>query len=261
MAELIKPAAPDPRGTDRTRRRSALAEWSASAPVRAGELRAFPLLAALSDAELEFIFSKLSFESAFLGQIGARTTVEEVRFTLILSGSYRVAALSAEGAGVTLRTVGPGGHLGEMGILANKAPGNWLAVAEKPGDVLYMSRADFLEVLDRVPDLRTALLHVVATQAARWAQRIFELAILSPRARLLSALLRLAELRDLHGPRAMLDLAPTHDALASEIGVTREAVSRHMKALRREGLIVSGRRQILLTDLPRMRAIVSGGND
>ena len=101
----------------------------------------------------------------------------------------------------------------------------------------------------------------IATQAARWAERIFELAILSPRARLLAALLRLAEMRDLAGPQALLDPAPTHDALASEIGFTREAVSRHMSELRREGLVVSSRQRILLTDLGRMRAIVNSEVD
>ncbi|WP_454644685.1 Crp/Fnr family transcriptional regulator [Bradyrhizobium liaoningense] len=193
--------------------------------------------------------------------MGARTAVEEVRFTLVLTGTYRIVALSAEGARVTLRSIGPGGYFGEVGILAKKAPGNWAAIPDKAGDVLSMSHADFAEVLDRVPRLRSELLHDVASQAAKWAERIFELAILSPRARLLSELLRLADLHEGDGPQVMLCSAPTHDTLASEIGITREAVSRHLKSLRTEGLIISSRREITLTDLPRLRALVKAEID
>lgn len=246
---------------DMPRSQAGFVAWKADEPWRPQELRAFRLLASLSDSELEFIASKLSLETAFLGQIGARTTVEEVRFNLVLSGAYRVVALSTEGAPVTLRPIGPGEYFGEMGILANKAPGNWAAVADKPGDVLYMSRGDFREVLDRVPDLRTALLYAIATQAAKWAERIFELATLSPRARLLAELLRLADFHGLTGKQGELRSAPTHDTLAAEIGITREAVSRHMNLLRKDGLISSGRREITFTDLPRLRALVNGEVD
>jgi CRP-like cAMP-binding protein len=116
-------------------------------------------------------------------------------------------------------------------------------------------------MLDRVPELRSNLLLAIATQAAKWAERIFELATLSPRARLLSELLRLVELRGLQGPQVVLSSAPTHDTLAAEVGITREAVSRHLKLLRDEGLIASGRREITLKDLPRLRALVNGETD
>ena len=59
----------------------------------------------------------------------------------------------------------------------------------------------------------------------------------------------------------MLAGAPTHDALAAQVGITREAVSRNMNHLRREGLVLSGRREIVLMDLPRMRALVNGEID
>lgn len=235
--------------------------WHVGRQVRAKDLRTFPVLASLTDAELEFILSKLTMAPSFGGQIGARTKVDEVRFSLILSGAYRVVAISAEGASVTLRAVGPGDHIGEMGILANRAPGNWALIADRPGDVLYMSHADLSEVLDHIPNLRTELLHALASQAADWAQRIFELAILSPRARLIAELVRLADARRLEGRRVVLAAAPTHDALASQVGITREAVSRNMNLLRKEGLIASGRREIVLLDLPRLRAMVNGEVD
>lgn len=230
-------------------------------PVRPQDLRIFPILRDLSDQDLAFIMSRLLFEKSFGGQIGARTRVEEVRFSLLLSGQYRVVAISTAGEAVTLRSVGPGDHFGEMGILANRAPGNWALIADRPGDVLYMHHADLTEVLKRVPALAGSLLQPLASQAADWAQRIFELAILSPRARLLAEFLRLAKLRGLTGPRVVLTQAPSHEALASQVGVTREAVSRNMKQLRKEGLVLSGRREIVLTDLPRLKALVNGEID
>lgn len=221
----------------------------------------FPILRALSDGELDYLLSRLSLAHSYGGQIGARAKVEEVRFCLVLSGAYRVVALSAAGASVTLRSFGPGDHFGEMGILAHTAPGNWALVADTPGDVLHMSPAELAEALERLPKLAIALLHATAGRAALWAQRIFELAVLSPRARLLAELVRLADARGLGGRRVVLAAAPTHDALAAQVGITREAVSRNMNHLRREGLVLSGRREIVLTDLPRMRALVNGEVD
>lgn len=230
--------------------------WRRGQALHPQDLRAFRLLESLPDGDLSLIFSKLSVIPMYRGQAGVQSSVEDVRFTLVLAGTYRVVALSAEGARVTLRSLGPGDYFGEVGILGKIAPANWIAEPEQPGDVLTMSRTDFLEVLERIPDLRTQLLSDVVAQAARWAERIFELAALSPRARLLSHLLRLAEQRKGSGRRVVLGSAPTHDTLASEIGITREAVSRLMKSLRTEGLLISGRREIILTDLPRLRALV-----
>ena len=122
MNKPSPPAKSKPRSS-RSRPRG-LSEPVFDAPTSAKQLRNFPLLSALTDGELDTIFARLTFEPDFLGQIGARTTVDEVRFTLVLSGSYRVVAVSAEGAKVTLREIGPGGFFGEMGILASKAPGN-----------------------------------------------------------------------------------------------------------------------------------------
>lgn len=261
MENSMNPVASGQMSTDTPQLRPGRPPSNVERPLRPQSLRAFPILQSLSDAELEFILSKLTLAVSFGGQIGARTKVEEVRFSLILSGTYRVVVLSTGGGCVTLRSVGPGDHFGEMGILANRAPGNWALIADQPGDVLYMSHADLSEVLDRVPDLRTGLLYAIATQAAKWAERIFELATLSPRARLLAELVRLADVRGHPGPQVTLTLAPTHDALASQIGITREAVSRHMKLLRKEGLVVSGRRKIILNDLPRLRALVNGEID
>lgn len=237
------------------------AAWQADRPVQPGDLRMFPILRGLSDGDLDYLLAKLSLAHAFGGQIGTRTEVEEVRFSLVLSGAYRVVAISAAGASVTLRSFGPGDHFGEVGILAHRAPGNWSLVADQPGDVLYMSPPDLREALERLPMLSNALLEATAGQAADWAQRIFELAVLSPRARLLAELVRLADRRGLSGRRVVLSAAPTHDALAAQVGITREAVSRNMNHLRREGLVLSGRREIVLMDLPRMRALVNGEID
>ena len=54
-------------------------------------------------------------------------------------------------------------------------------------------------------------------------------------------------------------LQRTHGVIAADLGLSREAVSRSLKKLEREGLISLSRREIFLIDRRRMQRVVSRG--
>jgi polysaccharide export outer membrane protein len=101
----------------------------------------------------------------------------------------------------------------------------------------------------------------MATEAQRQGNRIYELTTLDVRLRLLSELARLARHGVAQGSRVRIDPAPTHDSLASQIGSSREGVTRYIREFVQRGWIeVPRRRRIEITNLSTLQSILARHN-
>jgi CRP-like cAMP-binding protein len=116
-----------------------------------------------------------------------------------------------------------------------------------------MMGEELLALAKECPDLNSALMSKLASQAANYASRVFELAALDVRARLQAELVRLARNGSWTDGVFVLHQAPTQAALGAQIGATREAVTRHLRDLASEGVIRFKRGLIEFTDLDRLR--------
>lgn len=171
-----------------------------------------------------------------------------------LHGGRVTALRAAEGSrAVTLGIYGPGDVFGES-CLWNPSPREHDAVAST--SVLYAAipRALLRLLLDEHPAAALLLAEQAIARRELVIRRLSVAMSTSVRARLADQLLALAEFgSDLPEGRA-LALSLTHHELAALIGTTRETVSVELQRLRREGLVLTRRRQIVLRDLPRLRA-------
>jgi CRP-like cAMP-binding protein len=98
-------------------------------------------------------------------------------------------------------------------------------------------------------------MHVLKLLAARVRaldNRVFEYSTLQVGQRICYELLRLAQ-RDPKNPRrGILESRPTHAEIAARVSTHREAVSRELKKLEREGHLQRQRGTLVLTDMPRL---------
>ena len=92
----------------------------------------------------------------------------------------------------------------------------------------------------------------------RYSQRVYELSTLSVEERIRMQILRLAWERGNGASSATLDPAPSLADLASIVSTTREAVSREISRLAREGLVERKGRTLIVHDIAKLSATVEG---
>jgi CRP-like cAMP-binding protein len=116
------------------------------------------------------------------------------------------------------------------------------SLAEALTDVtLYaISRADFLRLLDRCPELATVVLRNFATRLAHLTQLVADLSLRTVRARLARFLLEQSE--------AEAPVRWTHAEIAAYIGTVRVVVSRTLRDFAAEGILNVQRQRIAVAD-------------
>lgn len=145
---------------------------------------------------------------------------------------------------VTLDVVGRGTFIGLPG-----GPRDHSAVVHEDGTLLRIRRADLERWLADHPDAALALLQVLGAVGQRMASRLALVSMHGARARLAMLLLDLSQrfgVRDSRG--TIVDVRLTHREMASLIGATRETVSVAIVELRKQGIIRTEARRVIVVD-------------
>jgi CRP-like cAMP-binding protein len=216
----------------------------------AARIRAVDVLQGLEADALE--------EIARLAQItdvpAGKTIIEQMAPTrdvfLVLAGRVRVAIYSQAGREISFRDIDAGGSFGELAAI-DGAPRSANVVAVTAARVARVAADDFMHLVEKHPMLAKSLLRQLAALVRSLSERIHDLA--TPVAvRVCSELLRLAEATHPEANAAVIRPAPTHAELASRVNTHREAVSRQLSMLKREGILETRRRVFVIHDLRRL---------
>ncbi len=173
---------------------------------------------------------------------------------LIVSGRVQISLFSLHGRETILRIMGPHMLFGELAALdAQPRSANVAAIEETA--VAHMTGAEFRTFLSEVPFAGFWMAQQLAARVRNLTEKTFELANLSVSSRIQSELLRMAKEATTDGETATLTTFPTHAELASRVGTHREAVTRELGLLAKEGIVSqTGRtfRLLSLTGLQRL---------
>lgn len=209
----------------------------------------------LSESELSEIASNCEVRSIDArGQIAIDGELVRCVF-FVLRGAGRLVALAPKGSGVTMIRFRGGDALGVAFAMAAQAYDHRAGrlVCDEATTLVTMTQQAFRELAEANPALCLASCLWVSELHVALNQRCYELTALDVRGRLLAELVRLSDPGE-SGP-LVLKPAPTHAELGDQIGAAREAVSRHLLLLEREGIIESGRRRIIIKDLASLRRL------
>ena len=172
----------------------------------------------------------------------------------VLKGTARAAGLSEEGKLVTYREIPEGAIFGELSAVDDR-PRSANVIAVGKLTVGRMTQADFRDAIDTDDAFRWAFLSYLADQARVMTGRIFEFSTMVVRDRLIGELLRMAELQPPLNGRVEIPNAPTHYELASRISTHREAVSREMSSLSKQGVVTKQLKTITIHDVDVLRRL------
>jgi CRP/FNR family transcriptional regulator, cyclic AMP receptor protein len=227
-----------------------------SADVQAlGGLRTLagaPLFAALQPADIRALESRCLWRRARAGEWVVRAQSEGTDLFIVAKGHAHAVAPWAERETI-LADVRDGECLGAVPAidgeprLAGLRAVTECIVARMPARV-------FRECIDRHPSVRDHLLAALAHEVRSLVVRAKEHAYLPVRERLCAELLRLS--RTSVAGRRVVSPPPHHAELAARIGAHREAVTRALNALEREGAISRTRSAIVLVDPDQLRRVI-----
>lgn len=189
---------------------------------------------------------------------------------LIEDGAVRVIVQTRLGHEVIFGDLGAGELFGEIAAI-DGAPRSASVTALHPTHLCKIPAEGFLGIALRSPDVGRRLMRKLVERLRLQDERNLELVSLPVRLRLAAELLRLSRPRggteDAGGtdnaPR-VVSPPPHHHVLAARVGARREAISRELSALAKEGLLVATARGIVLTRPAALRALVDtllGGNE
>ncbi len=187
--------------------------------------------------------------------LSQRDASEDVYF--VVNGQLRAHIFSPSGKEVAFRDVNPGDMFGEIAAIDAK-PRSASIVAVENSTLVSMHAQSFRTLVFEHPALTTALLQRWAGLIRNLSDRIVEFSTLPVRNRIHAELLRLAS-EHVDGKIATLDPAPTHAQIASRISTHREAVTRELSDLARDGLVVRESHRLIIPDIEKLDALVKCG--
>ncbi len=172
----------------------------------------------------------------------------------LTSGLVALSHLSDDGQESILRVFGPGDVFGELFLTVRARP--FQAKALTACAVTVVPAKTFLHLLSTFPRIGFNFACVLSRHLAEMALDRAQASHQWSGQRLARALLKLGAA---HGVKTdggtAITLPLTHQILADMIGASRETVTRHLRRLKRQG-VVSQRGRTLLLQAERLRALV-----
>jgi CRP/FNR family transcriptional regulator len=167
-------------------------------------------------------------------------------FYLLVAGSIKLCRIAHDGREKVLHFVRPGETFAEAAFFGDgKYPAE--ARAMEAGEVLYLPREGFLELMGRNPGFSLNLVVSLSLMLRRFARQIEELSFADVTSRLASFLVRRVDEKSTSfGGITYVDLGIKKGEIASRLGTASETISRTFKKLKEEGIIeVQGSRVVI----------------
>ena len=216
-------------------------------------LRHVQIFSSLTETELQFLAQRAVPRTYGKGEIVFTEGDPCTGLFVIESGQVRIFKSSPGGREQILAVEGPGSSVAELPLFDG---GNYPASTAAATDarILFISKQDFHSLCLVHPQVPLKVLKVVGARLRRLVGIIEELSFTTVRSRLISVLVRRAKAGKKGREGLAIELPPSNQELASEIGTVRELVSRNLSRLQAEGLIHMEGKTVTIPDLKRLQA-------
>ena len=184
--------------------------------------------------------------------IGHQDATTDVYF--IVAGSVRVIVYSPAGKEVAFRDLDAGKSFGELSAVDGE-PRSANVIALTDTVLASMSADAFRNFLRDHPEVSTRIIKYLAGLVRKLSDRVVEFSVLAVKNRIHAELLRLARDQG-DSVAAVISPAPTHSDIASRVATHREAVTRELNALDRDGVIERRTGALVIPDVARLARLV-----
>jgi CRP/FNR family transcriptional regulator len=212
-------------------------------------LKSIPLFAGLKEPDLAALQEIARVRECQRGELLFSDGEEAEGFFVVLDCKVKVYKLSAEGKERILHVVHPGGTFAEAAIFGN---GLYPAYAEPllASRLLFIPKDGFLDLLRSNGRIAINMIAGLSRFLRQFAQQIEELTFKDVPSRLASYLLDLSK-----GRAGTVELPISKSQLASNLGTVSETLSRTLRKLADDDLIVVQGRRVELLDVERLEEL------
>jgi len=175
----------------------------------------------------------------------------------LVSGLLKASTLREDGREAILAVIEPGNWFGEISLL-DGLPRTHDMTALGAAELLVLSPAAFEDLMSQ-PEFSRAMSVLLCGRIRTLYGLVEDATLRSTRARVARRLLMLA-----HGDATLSadsrgSVPVSQEALAMMLGLTRQTLSKELKALVGEGAVVLRYRRIEITSVPRLQALAATG--
>lgn len=213
------------------------------------------LLGLLGSADRDKMLARCTARRYRKGERIVREMERDDNVYFIERGKVRVTLFAWNGREVSFANLEAGQNFGEIALIDGK-PRSANVIALTETDMIVMPSPVFRQLLQEHPAVAVGLLQQFTAMIRRLCDRIFEYSTIGVNNRIHAELLRLAQKNlDLDGV-ARIPNAPTHAQFASRVSCHREAVSRELKALEKQGVLTKKNRKLIIPQVQRLQEMV-----
>jgi CRP/FNR family transcriptional regulator len=221
-------------------------------------LKRCPLFAGLKEEDLKKIRAIASLKQVRKKEILFGEGEEAKGFYAILSGKVKLYKISPEGKEQILHIVSAPDAFAEAALFLE---GSYPAFAEALADsqLLFFPKRDFIQLIERNPQLSINMIVSLSHFLRRFASLIEELSLKEVSSRVAKYLidLSLKSAKEGKNPREV-DLDLSKNQLASKLGTISETLSRTLTKMKAKGIIDVKKNRIVILNQGALRESASG---
>jgi CRP/FNR family transcriptional regulator len=217
-----------------------------------------PLFAGLKEEELKRIRAIASLRQVVKKEVLFSDGEVAKGFYVILSGKVKLYKISPEGKEQILHVVSAPDAFAEAALFHE---GSYPAFAEalSDGQLLFFPKRDFIQLIEKNPQLGINMIVSLSHYLRRFASLIEELSLKEVSSRIAKYLIDLSLKLSKEGknPKEVeLDLSKTQ--LASKLGTISETLSRTLAKMKTKGIIDVKKNKILILNREALEELASG---
>lgn len=219
------------------------------------------VLKSLSDEELNALFAFGVTRRLGRGEVLFERGDPGDSMMVVLNGTLKAAATTAQGREVVFDYIGPGGVVGEIALLDGE-PRTARVVAMEPAELVVLQRRFLMPWLDRHRGAALRIIQVLCRKLRRTNELVEDQAGLAMGPKLARGLLRLAEEHGVRGKdgRLSFNFPISQGDIGGYVSLSRENVNRQLREWTSAGYIELDHGKVVIVDDEALDAIAEAGD-
>jgi CRP-like cAMP-binding protein len=218
-------------------------------------LRKIPLLAGLSEAEMQSVKQELRFRQYAKRDVVLQKGGEGDGLLFLLSGQLQVIDVTEDGRAIGLRMLAPGDFFGEIAVI-NSSRRTASVVAMNSVLVAFLPAPAALHLFSHSPSVANQMLRHLAEKIQRDSEFRSLLSINNTTRRIYTFLVQMKKTEP--GQPDVVENLPTHQDIANMINTSRETVTRALLTLSQQGIIQKETHRLVIVKPQALQKLVEG---
>ncbi|MHB8792677.1 MAG: Crp/Fnr family transcriptional regulator [Thermoleophilia bacterium] len=216
-------------------------------------LRQTPIFSPLSEEELDSIIPQVVKRRLKKNTVIFHENDPASAFYLVKSGRVKIYKTGPEGREQVLSILGDGQIFGDVPAF-DGGPYPASAATMTDSEIYLIRSEDFQALVRRHPEVALKIIRVLGQRLRQSMELVRDLSFKQVPHRLAGLLVKLAGEYGTESEAGLLiELPLSRQELADIVGTSRETITRELKKMEREGLVLIDRRRLTISDPERLR--------